>query len=292
MLRLRHLFIALTLTLGVVACSPADPSAQDGTPVVHASGPVWASVATAVAGEYARVTSTAMSATQDPHSYEPSAQDKLAFSKADVVVLNGGHYDEWAEELVTSLGMQSAVIDAMALSGQHDNEHVFQSIPTAMAVGSALAERLAKADPEHARAFRDNAAALTTTLTTLLSGATNGAARHSDATVVATETVSSMLVNDLGLTDITPEEYTTQSETNEGPSVAVLARAVDLVRSGEVSLLLVNAQTGDEASTRLEQAARESGVPVVGVHETMPEGVDSYAAYMRLHIDAILEALR
>jgi len=324
---LRHLLISLVLVVGVVACSGQNEPQAEGPPTVHASGPVWASVARAVAGDLATVTSTEMSASQDPHSYEPSAQDKLAFQKADVIVINGGHYDEWAEELVRSLDKGAVVVNAMELADDvheheseepsasggpsasgsasvehdheghdheghdHENEHVFQSIPTAEVVAAKLTERLALVDPKNAETYRSNATSFGTQIHEELAAAQKTLAPHRGAKVLATEAVASLLIADLGLTDVTPAAYVEQSETDDGPSVAVLAEAEKLVRSGEVKLLLVNAQTGDNASARLEKAARESGVPVVQVHETLPDGVTTYAAYMQVHIDAIVKAL-
>lgn len=300
---LRHLLITLAMLCGVAACSstPSNPAGTgdegrdgSGRPIVHASSPVWASVVRAVAGDDAVVTSTSMTPSQDPHSFEPSAQDKLAFSKAGLIVLNGGHYDEWAEVLVKSLGKESAVINAVELSGlggDHANEHVFQSIPTAQKVSHAVAERLASIDPDHAASYRGNASRFESTVGTLLRDAQAKVAAHKGAKVVATEAVAGLLVADLGLDDVTPESYVEQSETDDGPSVAVLAETEKVLTGGAVAMLLVNAQTTDEASQRLARAAERAGVPVVAVHETMPEGVDSYDAYMTLHIDGIEKAL-
>ncbi len=71
---------ALTLAAGLTACgdkSPpgSGPGAQ--TPTVVASTDVWGgSVAQAVAGDHAKVTSIINSASADPHSFEASPLER------------------------------------------------------------------------------------------------------------------------------------------------------------------------------------------------------------------------
>lgn len=47
----------------------------------------------------------------DPHDYEPRPSDVEAFPDADVVFINGGHLDEWVEELIEDSGTKARVID-------------------------------------------------------------------------------------------------------------------------------------------------------------------------------------
>ncbi|WP_203568362.1 metal ABC transporter solute-binding protein, Zn/Mn family [Aestuariimicrobium ganziense] len=311
----RHVLLGISAAgLAALAGCSSDAGSPSGTPggrvLVHTTGPVWAAVARAVAGDDAEVTTTDIGPDQDPHSYEASAQDKLAFSKAGLILVNGGHYDEWAEKLVDSLDADKITLDAKALFDQahhdddddhgdegdhaghdHENEHVFTSIPTAVAVAAELAKRLGALDQAHAAGYTERAAGFASTMTTMLTQAKAELAAHQGATVVSTEAVAGLLLVDLGIDDITPEAYVEQSETSDGPSVAVLEETRKLLVDGKAKALLVNAQTVDEASRTLQRAADQAGLPTVEVHETMPEGVDSYDAYMRLHIDALTKAL-
>jgi ABC-type Zn uptake system ZnuABC Zn-binding protein ZnuA/ABC-type Mn2+/Zn2+ transport system permease subunit len=47
----------------------------------------------------------------DPHDYEPRPSDVAAFPDADVVFINGGHLDEWVEELIEDSGSEARVVD-------------------------------------------------------------------------------------------------------------------------------------------------------------------------------------
>ncbi|WP_149083879.1 MULTISPECIES: metal ABC transporter substrate-binding protein [Microbacterium] len=97
---------ALALTLASVAalslagCSSAPGAADDGTVTVVASTNVYGDLAARIGGDRVEVTSIIDSASQDPHSYEASARDRLTLQKADLVVENGGGYDAFVDSLL------------------------------------------------------------------------------------------------------------------------------------------------------------------------------------------------
>ena len=79
---------------------------------------------------------------QDPHEYEADARTQLALSKADLVVRNGGGYDDFIDTMLAAAGNDDVVvIDAVELSGfdadaADFNEHVWYDYPT---VGKVVA---------------------------------------------------------------------------------------------------------------------------------------------------------
>ena len=93
------------LTVGAIAltgCSsggPAAPGPNDKIKVV-ASTSVWGSVAQAVGGDGVEVESIISDAGADPHSYESSPQDAAKISDANLVVLNGGGYDDFMTQVL------------------------------------------------------------------------------------------------------------------------------------------------------------------------------------------------
>lgn len=114
--------LAGTVALTMVGCSTnkGDQSAsgdKSDKPVIVASTNVWGSVAQAVGGDQAEVKSVITKPTQDPHDYEATAQDKLAFSKASIAIVNGGGYDDWATTLAKSSDSKPTLIDAVTASG-------------------------------------------------------------------------------------------------------------------------------------------------------------------------------
>ncbi|MCM3778823.1 metal ABC transporter solute-binding protein, Zn/Mn family [Microbacterium hydrocarbonoxydans] len=89
---------ALTLA-GCSTSAGAGEGGDDGITVV-ASTNVYGSLAQQIGGERIEVDSIISSATQDPHSYEASARDRLTVQKADLVIENGGGYDAFIDTLL------------------------------------------------------------------------------------------------------------------------------------------------------------------------------------------------
>ncbi|CAD5142234.1 Metal ABC transporter substrate-binding protein [Microbacterium sp. Nx66] len=97
--------LALTLAsvaaLTLAGCSTTPGAAEDdGAVTVVASTNVYGDIAAQVGGDRVDVTSIIDSVTQDPHSYEASARDRLTLQKADLVVENGGGYDAFIDSLL------------------------------------------------------------------------------------------------------------------------------------------------------------------------------------------------
>jgi zinc/manganese transport system substrate-binding protein len=89
---------AIALT-GCSSGETAAPGPDDKIKVV-ASTSVWGSVAQAVGGDAVEVESIINDASADPHSYESSPQDAAKISDANLVVLNGGGYDEFMTQVL------------------------------------------------------------------------------------------------------------------------------------------------------------------------------------------------
>ena len=156
----RRLLAMATLSacaLAMAGCSNSGPDSGSGSSAssdkidVVASTNVWGSVAQAIGGNKVNVHSIIDSPDQDPHDYEATAKDKLAFSKAKIAIANGGGYDDWAAKLAKSTSPQADLIDAVETSGlkkpgqKEFNEHVFYSIDSARKVAKVVESDLIKA---------------------------------------------------------------------------------------------------------------------------------------------------
>lgn len=123
----------LVAALILSGCSSTGGSTADSGKVqIVASTNVYGDIAKQVGGDDVEVTSLITSAAQDPHSYEASAQDRLAVSRADLVMENGGGYDPFVDTLLEAGSTEGVVvINASELSGlmpghegeEHDHEH-------------------------------------------------------------------------------------------------------------------------------------------------------------------------
>lgn len=274
---------AVLVAIGAAGCTQQESSQPDqGTPTVVASTDVWGSVAGAVAGDHATVTSIVSGTVADPHSFEASPADVASITDASLVVYNGGHYDEWIEHVLED-HPDVPTVDAYSLlpaTSQPANEHVFYDPATAKAVAAQIADRLAQTDSLQADTYRANAAAFARKADEILALERTIGQQHPGASVVATEPVAHYLLVNSGITDKTPEGFANAIEEDTDPSPADFAAMLDLISGKQVSALLYNPQTETSVTQQLRDAADRASIPVVTVTETLPEGTD-YLTWQR-----------
>ena len=274
---------AVVVAVGTAGCSQhGSTHNENDAAAVVASTDVWGSVAGAVAGDHATVTSILDSAVDDPHSYEATPANAAAIADASLVVFNGGDYDYWVDDVLAN-NPDVPTVDAYSLRPdpqQHANEHVFYDPATAKAVAAQVADRLAQIDASRADTYRANAAAFARNADEVLTLERAIGQEHPGAAVVATEPVAHYLLVNAGITDKTPEGFSNAIEEDTDPSPADLAAMLDLISTRQVSALLYNPQTETAVTEQLRDAAGKASIPVVTVTETLPEGTD-YLTWQR-----------
>lgn len=290
-----RLGLVLMVTAGALAGCSATTAESDRLSIV-ASTNVYGSIAEAIAADHADVTSIIDSPAQDPHSFEASARVQLELSRADVVLDNGGGYDDFVGQLLAGTGNDAAVvISAVEVSGLTSdqvaaNEHVWYDLDAVNRVATALADALERIDPAHASEYRGNLAQFEASIAELKSQVSTLADHHAGEAVLVTEPVPLYLLESAGFVNATPVELSTAIENGNGVPPAVLDRALTLLEGKSVSLFVYNEQTAGPETTQLRAAAKRAGVPAVGVTETIPDGRD-YVEWMGSIIRTIGEAL-
>ncbi|MGW1093473.1 metal ABC transporter solute-binding protein, Zn/Mn family [Streptomyces sp. NPDC002596] len=295
--------VALALVCGCGSSLGAGP--RDSSPSVDAASiiPVVAStnvygdVVEQIGGDKVKVVSIISDPAQDPHSYEASTRNQLELSRAKVVVENGGGYDDFVGRMVRSAKNSSAdVINAVEVSGKAPadggefNEHVWYDFPTMGKLADRIADSLAEADPADADAFKQNAKAFKEKLTLLQAGEAQIKADHAGTAVAVTESVPLYLIEASGLRNSTPADFSEAVEEGDEVSPRSLQQMLDLFNGEQVKALVYNEQTASPQTEKIEQAAKDSGVQVVPVTETLPPGED-YISWMTANIDALKNAL-
>ena len=289
--RYRGLGVAAALTAGsllavcLTSCSPG--TGADGRLQVVTSTDVYASIVRAVTGDRVEVTPLVTGLAQDPHSFEASARDELAVSRAGVLVENGGGYDDFMDRLRDAAGAPGAVtLNVVRLSGHHAppggelNEHVWYDFASVAELVHRLLAVLDAERPRDAAAFRVGAARFLNRLHDL-EHVESGLRRRFDGTPVAiTEPVPLYLLSACGFVNRTPEQFSAGVESDNGVSAAVLQDTVELFDRHAVRLLVYNAQTIGAETTQLRAAAAANGIPAVAVTETLPPDTN-YLTWMQ-----------
>ncbi|CAN5224678.1 zinc ABC transporter substrate-binding protein [soil metagenome] len=258
----------------------AADNAGDGVINVVATTNVYGDVAQRVGGAAVEVTSLIERADQDPHEFEASGRDQLALSRADIVIVNGGGYDDFASTMLAASGNSSAqVVDAVTISGfdataDGFNEHVFYDYPTMAGVADELATALHRLDPAHADTFDANARAFASDLSALeqreaaLAGLTSGAG------VIITEPVPLYVLLAGGFDNLTPAKFSAAIEDDTDVPATLLQSVLNLISGGSVAVVVYNSQTGGPQTDAIIEVATDALVPLIGIGETLPEGTN------------------
>ncbi|WP_051386229.1 metal ABC transporter solute-binding protein, Zn/Mn family [Actinokineospora inagensis] len=304
--------VALTATTAaslasLAACAGSQGAAPSGKIVVVASTNVWASVASAVGGAAVSVTALLSDPNADPHGYEAKPADAAVFADANLVLSNGGGYDDYFTPLVDASGTKATRVVAFDLAqpgrgvdnslaapadaANDTNEHVWYDLDTVRKVADKVADNLTAIAPDKAAAFRANAATFDRGLQDIAAKAAQIGQRKPGTKVLSTEPVAAYLLHTAGITDVTPAEYSKAVEEESDPPAEAVAVTTAMVSDREVAAVVDNSQTETAVTRRLKEAAGAAGVPVVGVTETLPPGVTGYLDWMTKQVDALAKAV-
>jgi zinc/manganese transport system substrate-binding protein len=295
--------LVVAAALALSACGSDDNGAAaggsgaTGSPIgVVASTNVWGDIATQVGGDAVDVTSIISDPAQDPHSYEANANTALAISKASIVIENGGGYDDFVDQLLDAHGSSATVLNAVDISGKTApeggelNEHVWYDFPTVEKVADEIAATLSDVDPNQASTFKSNAKAFNAEIDGLIAEEADLKSKYQGEGVGITEPVPLYMTEAVGLVNKTPPDFSEAIETGEDVSVATLKETADLYANHAVAVLVYNEQTSGAITDQIEAAAKDAGVPVVPVTETLPDGLD-YVGWMQKNLDTLRTAL-
>ena len=104
-----------------------------------------------IGGDKVIVTSVMSDPNVDPHEYESNVEDAKAIAAADLVIENGGGYDDWMDKLLSASPSGSRIVlKGFDLAVKHlpDNEHVWYDWTTSSYRSHRLTEPGETASPK------------------------------------------------------------------------------------------------------------------------------------------------
>jgi len=262
------------------------------TPVqVVAAEAVYAGILRGVAGDGAAVTSILNSPDADPHAFEAGPAAARVLQSAGLVVYNGIGYDLWMPRLLgrPRPGRDVIVIADLLHRRPGDNPHLWYDPAAVPALAAAAAAALTRADPGGSDNYAARLAALKASLQPLQDRIAALRAAHAGAPVAATEPVFGLMADALGL-QVKHGRFALAVMNDAEPRPSDVAAFEADLRTRRLRALIYNSQTAGPAAARLLAIARASGVPVVGVTESQPEGT-TYVSWMLGQLDALDRAL-
>jgi zinc/manganese transport system substrate-binding protein len=264
---------------------------------VVASTNVWGDVASQIGGSRVAVTSIIDNPDADPHEYQASSRNQLAISKAQVVIENGGGYDDFVDTMLKASGNASVkVLNAVEISGhaatggEELNEHVWYDYATVAKVATDLKDAFTTASPADAATFEANTKSFVSSLDSLNGKAAALKAKDAGKGAAITEPVPLYLLDAMGLVNKTPDAFSEAIENDTDVPAKVLAETLALFSNHEVAVLAYNSQTAGPQTEKVLAAAKAAGIPAVPVQETLPSGMN-FQEWQGGIIDALGQAL-
>jgi len=287
---------------------------QTGAIQVATSTNVWASVVEILGGEWVEVTAIISDPMQDPHSYEASARDQLTLSEAELVIANGGGYDEFVGQLVSALDGERIFLelvegehshlgeedshdeeehsqDEESHDHDHGNEHIWYGIHAVEEASEMIVEAITELRPESFDQVNQNFDFFMAELENLEVRLEALREKALGLGFIATEGVGNLLLEEAGFVNQTPDALADAIEEEREVPAAALKQAQDLIAGKVVSLVVVNEQQLDQVSELLVESANASGVPVVQLSELISEPEMDYLDWMASILDHLQEAI-
>ncbi len=250
----------------------------------------------------------------DAHVYEPKPADAVAMARADVVLVNGLHFEGFLERLAEASASKAAVVElskgveplSISEDGHEDEDdhakteahdhgsidpHAFQSVANAEIYVRNIADALCAADAEGCDTYRANAEGYSEQLQALDAQIREAVASipKDRRTIITSHDAFGYFAHEYGLTFVAPEGISTESEA----SAADVAALIQQVRQDKASAIFVENITNQRL---VEQIASETGVEIGGTLYSDalsgPEGpAASYIDMMRSNIAVIKGAI-
>jgi manganese/iron transport system substrate-binding protein len=266
-----HRFVTRALLGGILAgglSGAALAEAADDRLKVVTTFTVLADMARNVAGDAADVVSITKPGSEI-HGYEPTPQDIVAASDADLILWNGMNLELWFEQFLANLGdIPSATltdgIDPIAIrSGSYEgkpNPHAWMGLDNALIYIDNIAKALSEHDPANAAVYAANAEAYKAKLRATIEPlrAAVAAIPEDRRWLVTCEGAFSYLARDFGMQEL----YLWPMNADQMGTPQQVRAVIDGVTGNDIPVVFCESTVSSDPA---EQVARETGAAFGGV---------------------------
>jgi zinc/manganese transport system substrate-binding protein len=290
--------LAAGLLIALAGCGSAGegtPAGGSGKLQVVAAENFWGSIAAQLGGDRVQVRSIIVNPGTDPHSYEPTAEDARTLAGAQLAVVNGVGYDEWASKLLAASPLAGRVtLNVGTLLGLRAgaNPHRWYFPADVSAVVRQIVGDYDRLAPGSRSYFAQQERAFETTdLARYDALRREIRARYAGTPVGYSESIFQGLGEDLGLELLTP--YSFAKAIAEGTEVTAQdKRTVDSqAENHAIDVWVFNSQNVTPDVQRVNELARAAHVPIVTITETLSPASDSFEQWQVVQLERLRLAL-
>ena len=256
----------------------------------------WGSLASQLGGTHVHVVSIVSDPNADPHQYESSSANAQAVANASLVIVNGAGYDDWLLRLLSaSNNPAQTVLNVQKLIGQpvDTNPHFWYSPYYVNDTVKAMYKDLVSIDSSNAVYYRQQYAALNSSLGVYNTRIHKIAQQFAGAPVAATEDIFVYLANATKLNLVSPPEFMKAVAEGNDPPAQSVVQFQQLLQGGNTSVhvLVYNQQTVTPLTQQIKSMAAQNQIPTVGVTETVQPPDVTFQDWMNAQLISLQNAL-
>ena len=260
-------FLKTTSIAAITAISATGALAQDRMKVVT-TFTVLADMASNVAGDAADVVSITKPGAEI-HGYEPTPQDIVRASDADLILWNGMNLELWFEQFLSNMDDVPSVtltdgIDPISISGGSyegkPNPHAWMGLDNALIYIDNIVAAFSEQDPDNAAIYVTNAEAYKEELRSTIEPLRAAIAEipEENRWLVTCEGAFSYLARDFGMKEL----YLWPMNADQMGTPQQVRAVIDGVNDNDIPVVFCESTVNTAPA---EQVARETGVAYGGV---------------------------
>lgn len=260
-------YLALAMASTALLALNASGAAAEGKFKAVTTFTVLADMAQNVAGDAADVVSITKPGAEI-HGYEPTPQDIVRASKADLILWNGLNLELWFEQFLTNLGdIPSATltdgIDPISIAaGSYEgqaNPHAWMGLNNALIYVDNIAAAFAEHDPANADTYKANAEAYKTQIRDTIGPLRDRIAQvpEDKRWLVTCEGAFSYLARDFGMKEL----YLWPMNADQVGTPQQVRSVIDGVREHKIPVVFCESTVNTSPA---KQVARETGAAYGG----------------------------
>ena len=244
----------------------------------------WGNITSQLGGRDVDVTSLITNPNADPHLFETDAADAATLAQAQVVIENGAGYDTWMSSLLGADGGHPRLVNAatvLHVTGQRPQPPPLVRHPPRAHRGGRHRGRAREGGAAGRADLQGQPGRVRRVPRPARRDAGHHQARFHDVPVAYTERVPGYALAVADLDVKTPPGFARAIEDGVDPGPADTLAMQRLLDDHDINVLLYNVQTVTPVTTQMRALARQHGIPVVGVSETMPAGAATYQQWQQ-----------
>jgi zinc/manganese transport system substrate-binding protein len=297
--------VALIVGLGLAGCASSSGSTGGSASGSGTSGKVlqvaasinaWGSILSQLGGTHVHATSIITNPDTDPHDYEPTPADARVIAESQLFVENGIGYDAWAaKSLQASPDSSRQVVDVgkvvnVAAGG---NPHRWYSPTDVETVADTITAELKKLVPSDAGYFDQQRQAFESTgLATYHQLISDIKAKYAGTPVGASESIFAPLSDALGLDLVTPPSFLKAISEGTDPSPQDKSTIDAQIAGKQIKVYVYNSQNATPDVAAQVAAAKQAGIPVATVTETLSPAGATFQQWQSTQLQALENALQ